>query len=149
MSLLVSQIFFFLMIRLPPSSTRTDTLFPDTTLFRSRRGRPLVRPDPQFQRAGDLAVRAAAEHHAQRAARADAPARTQRGKARRGRDVHFITFLGAGGLLRRPRSGGEHRGDGGHGKETPSPKHITRPVAEDAPEDDATDHCFCLAILYE
>src|SRR3546814_17222148 len=28
--------FFFLMIRLPPRSTRTDTLFPYTTLFRSR-----------------------------------------------------------------------------------------------------------------
>src|SRR3546814_12610853 len=36
--------FFFLMIRRPPRSTRTDTLFPYTTLFRSpssdaRRGR--------------------------------------------------------------------------------------------------------------
>src|SRR3546814_1640395 len=29
---------FFLMIRRPPRSTRTDTLFPDTTLFRSRTG---------------------------------------------------------------------------------------------------------------
>src|SRR3546814_13330845 len=28
--------FFFLMIRRPPISTRTDTLFPYTTLFRSR-----------------------------------------------------------------------------------------------------------------
>src|SRR3546814_1536910 len=28
-------IFFFLMIRRPPRSTRTDTLFPYTTLFRS------------------------------------------------------------------------------------------------------------------
>src|SRR3546814_8260761 len=28
--------FFFLMIRRPPKSTRTDTLFPCTTLFRSR-----------------------------------------------------------------------------------------------------------------
>src|SRR3546814_1299725 len=28
-------VFFFLMIRLPPRSTRTDTLFPYTTLFRS------------------------------------------------------------------------------------------------------------------
>src|SRR3546814_18091330 len=28
-------IFFFLMIRPPPKSTRTDTLFPYTTLFRS------------------------------------------------------------------------------------------------------------------
>src|SRR3546814_14826924 len=31
--------FFFLMIRRPPRSTRTDTLFPYTTLFRSRSGR--------------------------------------------------------------------------------------------------------------
>src|SRR3546814_18662815 len=31
--------FFFLMIRLPPRSTRTDTLFPYTTLFRSHRAR--------------------------------------------------------------------------------------------------------------
>src|SRR3546814_15376886 len=30
-----SSIFFFLMIRRPPRSTRTDTLFPYTTLFRS------------------------------------------------------------------------------------------------------------------
>src|SRR3546814_14863701 len=28
-------LFVFLMIRRPPRSTRTDTLFPDTTLFRS------------------------------------------------------------------------------------------------------------------
>src|SRR3546814_15048989 len=28
--------FFFLMLRRPPRSTRTDTLFPYTTLFRSR-----------------------------------------------------------------------------------------------------------------
>src|SRR3546814_1061946 len=32
--------FFFLMIRRPPRSTRTDTLFPYTTLFRSPGGRP-------------------------------------------------------------------------------------------------------------
>src|SRR3546814_16837011 len=31
--------FFFLMIRRPPRSTRTDTLFPYTTLFRSARRR--------------------------------------------------------------------------------------------------------------
>src|SRR3546814_9615949 len=29
--------FFFFMLRRPPRSTRTDTLFPYTTLFRSRR----------------------------------------------------------------------------------------------------------------
>src|SRR3546814_18925329 len=32
-------LFFFLMIRRPPRSTRTDTLFPHTTLFRSILGR--------------------------------------------------------------------------------------------------------------
>src|SRR3546814_15978808 len=31
----VYSVFFFLMIRRPPRSTRTDTLFPYTTLFRS------------------------------------------------------------------------------------------------------------------
>src|SRR3546814_14885357 len=32
---MTSVVFFFLMIRRPPRSTRTDTLFPYTTLFRS------------------------------------------------------------------------------------------------------------------
>src|SRR3546814_9977056 len=32
---IVFLVFFFLMIRRPPRSTRTDTLFPYTTLFRS------------------------------------------------------------------------------------------------------------------
>src|SRR3546814_6668693 len=35
-------LFFFLMIRRPPRSTRTDTLFPYTTLFRSSTLRPYV-----------------------------------------------------------------------------------------------------------
>src|SRR3546814_14480046 len=34
-TLFYSVLFFFLMIRRPPRSTRTDTLFPYTTLFRS------------------------------------------------------------------------------------------------------------------
>src|SRR3546814_8514574 len=33
--IIVHMFFFFLMIRRPPRSTRTDTLFPYTTLFRS------------------------------------------------------------------------------------------------------------------
>src|SRR3546814_7602573 len=37
---LVLRCFFFLMIRRPPRSTRTDTLFPYTTLFRSARRVP-------------------------------------------------------------------------------------------------------------
>src|SRR3546814_14197413 len=35
LSCCTSVVFFFLMIRRPPRSTRTDTLFPYTTLFRS------------------------------------------------------------------------------------------------------------------
>src|SRR3546814_20910290 len=45
--MLVVLVFFFLMIRRPPRSTRTDTLFPYTTLFRS-----VGSPPPCFQ--GDV-----------------------------------------------------------------------------------------------
>src|SRR3546814_6525178 len=46
--------FFFLMIRRPPRSTRTDTLFPYTTLFRS--GLLVVQP---FDQAGSIPAIAA------------------------------------------------------------------------------------------
>src|SRR3546814_11697710 len=39
-----SYTIFFLMIRRPPRSTRTDTLFPYTTLFRSEEGHDGVEP---------------------------------------------------------------------------------------------------------
>src|SRR3546814_8528353 len=42
---------FFLMIRRPPRSTRTDTLFPYTTLFRS------MSPADQFERFRELSER--------------------------------------------------------------------------------------------
>src|SRR3546814_11333111 len=38
-SVYLCRFFFFLMIRRPPRSTRTDTLFPYTTLFRSQQAR--------------------------------------------------------------------------------------------------------------
>src|SRR3546814_18652509 len=75
-SLLCIVLFFFLMIRRPPISTRTDTLFPYTTLFRSvplrtsrgsrsyalrrkRRGRPPNVPPagPAWARRARLACR--------------------------------------------------------------------------------------------
>src|SRR3546814_5342808 len=55
------------MIRRPPRSTRTDTLFPYTTLFRSgrrgrgRRGRPVGRPDAELDL--DRPPRRIAPHH--------------------------------------------------------------------------------------
>src|SRR3546814_16478097 len=42
-------IFFLLMIRRPPRSTRTDTLFPYTTLFRSQRSLECPFRDQDFQ----------------------------------------------------------------------------------------------------
>src|SRR3546814_4041888 len=69
---------FFLMIRRPPISTRTDTLFPYTTLFRSGdsppgrythgRGRPghcpwpRRRPPPTANRGGRRSCRRSEEH---------------------------------------------------------------------------------------
>src|SRR3546814_20537860 len=44
------SLFCFLMIRRPPRSTRTDTLFPYTTLFRSKNR--LARQDQRRRRAG-------------------------------------------------------------------------------------------------
>src|SRR3546814_4083298 len=59
--------FFFLMIRRPPRSTRTDTLFPYTTLFRSQAERTPGEDRPQRlagrgngdpRRSGDLRIAA-------------------------------------------------------------------------------------------
>src|SRR3546814_14281482 len=65
MLVVITLCVFFLMIRRPPRSTRTDTLFPYTTLFRS----------PQ-----DAAARHGAARHARRrGARADGAARQRIG----------------------------------------------------------------------
>src|SRR3546814_6632167 len=53
------MLLFFLMIRRPPRSTRTDTLFPYTTLFRSALHAPGVREGPQdVEGGGDAEVAA-------------------------------------------------------------------------------------------
>src|SRR3546814_13506879 len=51
--------FFFLMIRRPPRSTRTDTLFPYTTLFRSQHRHFLTIARAAADVAGDGALRRA------------------------------------------------------------------------------------------
>src|SRR3546814_8857562 len=63
--------FFFLMIRRPPRSTRTDTLFPYTTLFRSvlpGRAKGLHLADDGRAQAEAVAQRIKALHDARRAA---------------------------------------------------------------------------------
>src|SRR3546814_4409343 len=63
-------IFFFLMIRRPPRSTRTDTLFPYTTLFRSPLGTRARRP--AIPRTAHGAGRRPRRRGLRRAPRADA-----------------------------------------------------------------------------
>src|SRR3546814_19736002 len=46
---MVLCLFFFLMIRLPPRSTRTDTLFPYTTLFLSQGDHLRDRPEHRIE----------------------------------------------------------------------------------------------------
>src|SRR3546814_18207611 len=54
-----------LMIRRPPRSTRTDTLFPDTTLFRSHHDEPSDPPARHVERDGEsrMPVPGAQAHH--------------------------------------------------------------------------------------
>src|SRR3546814_17462298 len=63
-------LFFFLMIRRPPRSTRTDTLFPYTTLFRSAADRYAAADRPGVQLFGDH-LRAAAGRPGEHGAGAD------------------------------------------------------------------------------
>src|SRR3546814_2630558 len=60
--------FFFLMIRRPPRSTRTDTLFPYTTLFRSPAllAGELPVAEPPLLRLGAQALHPTRIHHADR-----------------------------------------------------------------------------------
>src|SRR3546814_10977854 len=95
---------FFLMIRRPPRSTRTDTLFPYTTLFRSR----LAAADRSAVGIADLRVAVAAggfagQREVDRAVRVQRPrvpavefaqgGRHERGVVQAGRRI----FLGAPG----------------------------------------------------
>src|SRR3546814_12778014 len=73
--LLYFQFVFFLMIRRPPRSTRTDTLFPYTTLFRSLGSGP---PHPRLRtRSGKAAFQ-----------RSAAPARSPHAVQRRRSEEH-------------------------------------------------------------
>src|SRR3546814_7979286 len=82
--------FFFLMIRRPPRSTRTDTLFPYTTLFRSRFG-----PRQRAQLSGTARALVADAHRLP--SRRRCRAKRLAGTARARRQVN--DNAGAGGAL--------------------------------------------------
>src|SRR3546814_12446893 len=88
-SVLICFIFFFLMIRRPPRSTRTDTLFPYTTLVRSAIRRRRNRRASRWRlNEGGHRPRAAARRDAGRRrcrrARAQVDIRADAGRARGG-----------------------------------------------------------------
>src|SRR3546814_10612596 len=62
----ILTVFFFLMIRRPPRSTRTDTLFPYTTLFRSGQGRTSAQAPAHRGKVGQCGSRRALSRPAQR-----------------------------------------------------------------------------------
>src|SRR3546814_18042926 len=62
----VCQIFCVLMIRRPPRSTRTDTLFPYTTLFRSGRAAQAGDMTDGLQPAGEIPSEAAQDRKSTR-----------------------------------------------------------------------------------
>src|SRR3546814_11675355 len=71
--LCVYLVFFFLMIRRPPRSTRTDTLFPYTTLFRSAQRADLGDQDA-LRRRGRRDARVRRGRRGHRAVAASGPA---------------------------------------------------------------------------
>src|SRR3546814_8946143 len=96
---------FFLMIRRPPRSTRTDTLFPYTTLFRSLIGAPKFCGGARLRDGGDRRPAFAAQLRADRivgAQRQENPAarrvakacRHQRIEVERKSDRRFLAPIG-------------------------------------------------------
>src|SRR3546814_8352868 len=113
LTLLISRCLFFLMIRRPPRSTRTDTLFPYTTLFRSRAGQHR-RDDRADQDLGQP----------QRGPRADAGAHLGAGPGRRTARL---------GRQRRLASGGPAPGRGPGGRPLPADRDPGTADPRDAP----------------
>src|SRR3546814_2401092 len=95
------------MIRRPPRSTRTDTLFPYTTLFRSR-GRQL---EADAQRRGESQDARRPFHHRELRIERAAPRLRQRRHLRDGGGAEAAGIPAARDLrelLRRPRRSEEH-----------------------------------------
>src|SRR3546814_5561830 len=93
-SIFICTFLFFLMIRRPPRSTRTDTLFPYTTLFRSTHISAMGADGPGKQEL-DPALVAAAVRFADLPAQAAAIGECQHAVAAGLIDVASITAIGA------------------------------------------------------
>src|SRR3546814_1225867 len=74
---MVCTVFFFLMIRRPPRSTRTDTLFPYTTLFRSQEVQRQQQQDDRHHLDRDLGQREVGRRQVDEADRDDEADRSE------------------------------------------------------------------------
>src|SRR3546814_12118612 len=115
--LLVIYLFFFLMIRRPPRSTRTDTLFPYTTLFRSHQHRG------HGGRYGCRCVfRTAVRTRTPRRARADHRHRSALP------DAAGIAQIDAPGARHTANGHGDHRRDDRAAEPAHAPRHAVYPA---------------------
>src|SRR3546814_6001998 len=91
---MLSTFRFFLMIRRPPRSTRTDTLFPYTTLFRSLQG-PVAALQVPHQLRGAVAVerRRVLLLAAEEAPHVEHPLRAPQARSRGRGCGHWMRFL--------------------------------------------------------
>src|SRR3546814_16825656 len=110
--LILICLFFFLMIRRPPRSTRTDTLFPYTTLFRSERAGAI-----RLRRAVDEPGIGGSDEHLAGGTQTIADLGSWEGdvRSRTVRDRHRLD-----GLLRRPSQPLAARHERKHERHTPT-----------------------------
>src|SRR3546814_14166502 len=102
--------FFFLMIRRPPRSTRTDTLFPYTTLFRSElRVVDVARRGVELARAGNAVDREAAQRFLLLVPGVEVPVVAVVGDALRRHRAPGLLVGGAGAVLERQPLARQHR----------------------------------------
>src|SRR3546814_18937183 len=100
------------MRRLPPSSTRTDTLLPYTTLFRSLRGPSIPTAFLPAQADKFVLVNVAPDPGLSQERLLDATERIEEGLAADPEVSHYQTTLGAGGGLQTLRAAIGGRGQG-------------------------------------
>src|SRR3546814_12892063 len=95
---------FFLMIRRPPRSTRTDTLFPYTTLFRSRGARCFPRRPADLAQRGS-AIASDSDPYAPTCSSTNRTARTGfRGRTFRGSPLFHLPLLSRVGASANPHA---------------------------------------------
>src|SRR3546814_1389139 len=115
----------FLMIRRPPRSTRTDTLFPSTTLFRSTWHRRFGRRRPDRARLPDLSARTRAGDENARSARSEEHTSELQSLMR----ISYAVFCLKKKKYKKQAQGRRRRGQDKRRTHSHTPTHNAQPVA--------------------